>query len=442
MTTHKKFFSTLLIAILLAVSLAPAHGIQAQATILTFLVNDFADVADHTINGECSAGSATGGPCTLRAATMEASHQAVGQSVIIQLPAGTYPLTIPPDPNNSKQTGDLDLGEPYGDRLIFITAADLSGDYPLIDGSAIRDGIFNLQTTARIIMTHLALTGGVVESTTSSPRSGGAIHNEGSVELNDVLILGNSSICDSGYPGCSPRGGAIANYGRLEINDSLIYLNEGDLGSAIYSQGWGGMHLNRTQIFSNITHTSAVHIEENPGVNIVNSVISNNASPYGYTYGLRVACCADVTITASTFVHLGQGYSIFLGRIGAPQPVNITISDTILYSEDQNCLSTYGATWSGVGYNIDNNGTCADLTGLGNLLNTDPMLAMKPTLFGFDPTHKPLPGSPAVNHRSSPCTDLGSPLLVDQRGIPRLDGRCDTGAFELNLPVYLPAVLK
>mgnify|MGYP000854507687 CR=1 FL=1 len=435
--------NSILVILALLASFLPIQHAAAQSSGITFLVNNTADVADHTINGICSAGFVTGGPCTLRAATMEAGHQAVFQEVTIKIPTGTYNLTIPPTSFPGGSTGDLDMGEVQQGNTIHITAADLSAPRPVIEASAIQDGIFYLRETTKVVMTHLTLTGGKVETTSSWSRSGGAIYNAGKLELNSVIVIGNSSVCAAGFAYCYHRGGGIANYGSITIKDSDITLNEAHWGAAIYSEGSGEVNIVRTRIFSNLTHVTALEIEDNPVLNIVNSSISNNGYPGGYSTTLRVHCCTKINISSSTFVHKEPtGFMIDLGSLNGPQEPIITIHDSILFSDSQTCKSTANTSWAGSSYNIANDGFCTNLVGPGDLQNTDPMISMAGSLFGIDPVHLPLPGSPALNHRPGNCSYAGAPLLHDQRGIPRADSRCDTGAFERNFPAFLPAIRR
>ncbi len=442
MKHHPHTLNSILAVLALLASFLPIQHVAAQSPGITFLVNNTADVADHTFNGICSAGFVTGGPCTLRAAIMEAGRQAVFQEVTIKIPAGTYNLTIPADPYAGWSTGDLDMGQVEQGNTIHITAADLSAPRPVIEASAIQDGIFYLRETTKVVMTHLTLTGGKVETTSSWSRSGGAIYNAGKLELNSVIVIGNSSVCAASFAYCDHRGGGIANYGTLTIKDSAITLNNAHFGSAIYSSGTGHVNILRSQIYSNVTGDSTIEIMDNPVLNIVNTSISNNRGSNTAPDSLRVHCCTNINIIASTFVHKGSGNTLDIGTFQPTKPT-INIHDSILFSDAFNCRNISTANWGANSYNIETGGSCsAGLNGPGNLFYTNPMLSMTPSLFGLDPVHLPLPGSPAINHRPGSCTYAGAPLLHDQRGIPRADGRCDTGAFERNFPAYLPAVRR
>jgi hypothetical protein len=323
---------------------------------------------------------------------------------------------------------------------VHITASNLAGDRPEINAGSLTDRIFEIGPSAKVKLTHLNLMNGVAEYAINANRKGGGIFNAGYLELENVVLFNNVARCAADNPYCTPMGGAIANAGSIFIRDSRITLNQAGFGSAIYSSGTGIVDIQRSLIFSNPHSFSAIYIQDKNILRITNSSISNNPGSSGSGQNLYVYCCADVHINSSTFVHRGSGSNIALGGPYVPTP-SISIQDSILSSENRNC-DDYAVTWVSGGYNIANDGSCTDLTGPGDLLNTDPMISIQPLFFGLDPVHIPLPGSPALNHRPGNCIYDGLPVMADQRGIPRADGRCDTGAFERNFPAFLPAVRR
>lgn len=435
-----KLFPILVVAVLIA-SVIPPQQASAQATSVTFNVDSFADIKDHTPNGECSTEYPVNGPCTLRAAITEALSWVENYDITIKLPTGTYSLTIPPGTvNASPAEGNLNIMPPQTLHTIHITAADLSKPAPVIDAGGITGGIFQLGSTARVIMTHLELTGGVVIHNVTSTSWGGAINNEGHLELNDVDLYLNSAVCEDFSLNCLTYGGAIFNTGDLYIKDSRIYFNQASNGSVIYSASSGTVDIQRTKIFSNTTVQSAVDIQNGATVNIVNTSFTNNISSSGPNIALQVSCCATVSVSSSTFMNPVRGVSIALGAYNPPRP-NIAIYSTILKSAGGNC-DNYQSLWISNGNNIASDNSCSFMTMQGDLLNTDPMVAIIPTFGGYFPDHVPLPGSPAINRNPGNCVWASAPLREDVRRIPRLDGRCDTGAFELNHPTYLPALAR
>ena len=67
---------------------------------LVFTVDTTIDQRDFATNSVCSIGAPVDGDCTLRAAISEAIGNEVDKDIIINIPAGNYLLTIPPDATN------------------------------------------------------------------------------------------------------------------------------------------------------------------------------------------------------------------------------------------------------------------------------------------------------------------------------------------------------
>jgi hypothetical protein len=54
-----------------------------------------------------------------------------------------------------------------------------------------------------------------------------------------------------------------------------------------------------------------------------------------------------------------------------------------------------------------------------------------------------LPGSPAIDAIPLGTSGCGTTITTDQRGFPRpIGGRCDIGAYERGVFLYLPLILK
>jgi hypothetical protein len=91
---------------------------------------------------------------------------------------------------------------------------------------------------------------------------------------------------------------------------------------------------------------------------------------------------------------------------------------------------------SSQGYNIEDRDTCG-LTGPGDKVSTDPLLAALPSAPDGASAPPLQPGSPAINGGSpAGCSDAaGAPLTRDERGVARPQGaRCDIGPFEFRTP--------
>ena len=77
------------------------------------------------------------------------------------------------------------------------------------------------------------------------------------------------------------------------------------------------------------------------------------------------------------------------------------------------------------------------------VFSTHPLLGPLLNNGGLTLTQALPAGSLAINRGDlGGCTNAnGSPLLVDQRGVPRL-GRCDIGAYEYMLRLFLPLIQR
>jgi hypothetical protein len=159
---------------------------------------------------------------------------------------------------------------------------------------------------------------------------------------------------------------------------------------------------------------------------------------------------ADLAVSHST-ITANYGFEGFAGGITSrsgylcifppcyppPLPV-VSISNTLIAGNSEgNC---YGGIGSG-GFNLDDDGTCCNLTDPTDLPSTDPMLGPLQDNGGPTFTHALLPGSPAIDAIPlADCTydDDGDPLTPevpmteDQRGVARPQGEgCDIGAYEV-----------
>ena len=108
MSTRALKHAALIICICVLLSLLPATRARGDDPLI-FNVDTTDDVKDFAINSVCSVDAPTGGPCTLRAAIAEAEGNILYTDVIINLPAGNYLLTIPPDGTNDVNSGDLNI---------------------------------------------------------------------------------------------------------------------------------------------------------------------------------------------------------------------------------------------------------------------------------------------------------------------------------------------
>jgi CSLREA domain-containing protein len=195
-----------------------AHG-------ATFNVNTTADGADAVINGVCAT---AGGQCSLRAAVQEAN--AAADDDTIEVPAGTYLLSVADDPFSSP---DLDLTNP-----VTIHGA---GPSTIVDGQN-NSGVF--EVTASATISGLTIRGG-------NEFSGGGIY-----AVPDTTLT-------------------------LTVRDVQLTDNRATHGGAVFVDGGAVVLLERVSMTGNTGVTSGAAIEvslENGGgtVTVRNATISGN----------------------------------------------------------------------------------------------------------------------------------------------------------------------
>jgi predicted outer membrane repeat protein len=251
----------------------------------------------------------------------------------------------------------------------------------------------------------------------NSANGGGAIYNDhGTLMLSDCMVSNNSA---------TYGGGGIYNDGRLqgaatlEVSDTTLSGNSvqpfaGDGGGAIYNDG-------------GFSGSATVHI--------TNSTLSNNSGYIrgGGIYHRGYAGQAILQIENSTLSNNSaskSGGTIYC--FGGDGDTELELANTILKANPtgENIFND-SCTITSLGYNLSSDEGGGYLNGPGDQINTDPLLGPLQHNGGPTLTHRPLPGSPAIDAGSPSFTP---PPLFDQRG-PGFDrvvnGRLDIGSFEV-----------
>jgi len=183
----------------------------------TFRVNSTADSVD-TMPGDGACRTSLGETvCTLRAAIQEANARQGGDTIV--LPAGTYTITIPGD-DDSAAMGDLDITDT-------LTIQGAGADQTIIDGGGL-DRVFDIDpgATAALSVT--------IEGVTVQNGRGG-IRGFGSVSISDSIARNNTGADMGGgvYLGCVPITQTV------ELNNVLFAGNTtlGDGGGILVVSG-------------------------------------------------------------------------------------------------------------------------------------------------------------------------------------------------------------
>jgi CSLREA domain-containing protein len=366
----KKSLTTLALVVGLVVALAGS----ATAGTLDLVVTKTADTND---------GACTAEDCSLREAIVHANAFGADN---IDVPAGTYKLTITGAKEDLAATGDLDIR-----RGVAIRGAGARNT--IIDGGGI-DRVFHMPTQF-----------------ISTPHT---------VSISGVKITGGSAPTDF-------IGGGIAHLARganLNLSDSTVSANSAANGGGIHNgaeQTFGGsMTIRRSTISGNeAPGGQGGGIRNATTLTIEDTTVSSNRSTFGggilsYT-PMKIT---DSTIAFNTAQQPGGG--IFVNSDTA------TLKNTIVSSNksnfaSKNCNSPDRITSDG---NNLEKGTSCGLTKPTDL-NADPKLGRLANNGGPTNTHAPERGSPVTNAGGDPYP------ATDQRGVARPQGVAnDIGAYE------------
>ncbi len=406
------------------------------AFVFAFVFGLQANVAQAaTINVDTTNDELNGnGNCSLREAVRAANtNTAVDNCIagstgadIINIPAGTYTLSIAGAGEDAALTGDLDITDTNGSLTIQGDSALTS----IIDGGDI-DRIFDVFGGVTLTINDLTITNGQVAD------DGGGIRNSES-----FLTINNSIISNNETTGTLPDGGGLYNddnnsgnppNGFLVVNNSAIINNiTGDRGGGIYGIG----------IASNIT--------------INNSTISGNQS-FDDGAGLSVSGSSSVLVIDNSTIANNTATDIDSQGGGMDEGTgSATIKNTIIANNSApispDCWADDTIT---VNYSLFEDTTNCTISGGNNQNGVDPNLAALAANGGGTPTHALLSPSNAIDNgdtvsggtAAGGCLDSTASLVnVDQRGAARAQGTdkgdngCDIGAFEYNAPLTPTAV--
>ncbi|RLD00512.1 MAG: hypothetical protein DRI46_07345 [Chloroflexi bacterium] len=207
---------------------------------------------DDTNDGVCSAGD-----CSLREAVLNAN--ACPGTQIINLPAGSYPLTIDGDDEDLGETGDLDVTD---DLIINGSGA------PSIHGGIER--AFHIHNGVTAEFNAIWVTGG-------DTILGGGLINEGDLTLNAFTCNYNTVSIPPGGMG-DAMGGCIFNTSSLNLDGGQFLNNSAGYGGAIYNLNNATATIENINFYYNEAEFNggAIWIDADADVNIAWSTFDGN----------------------------------------------------------------------------------------------------------------------------------------------------------------------
>ncbi len=393
------FTLIVLIIFLNAPAPPPAHA-------ATLTVTTFAD--ELNANGQCS----------LREAITNANNDNQSGSTdclagsgddVINLPAGTYTLTLTGSDENSNATGDLDIASN-------ISLVGEDGFTTIIDGNA-ADRVIHIHSGV-VNLTSLTIQNGdptgITGPGSNQKKRGGGIWNEGgsTVTIERCNVINNTG----------RGGGGIHNTvtaGTMNVNNSAVANNIATSNSGgIHNQAT--LHINSSTISGNSatgTDSTGGGIstgnDGTPTITIMNSTIANNS------------------VTSAT----SAGGGIYRA-VGTVNIQNSIIADNTSAGTGPDCNGSIVSQ----DYNLIENtaGCLISGTTTNNITGSDPLLAALADNGGETSTLALGAASLAVEHIPNGSSGCVSGTSTDQRGGVRADGStrggtaCEIGAYEFD----------
>lgn len=403
--------------------------------------------------------------CSLRGAIIKANTTPGADT--INLPAGTYTLTIAGAGEDSAATGDLDITSDLtiegagatttvingvaGDRVFHI---DPNGGTSKVSINKV-----TVQNGSTVLISFVSAEGGGI-LIGSTATAGDPVIPSGMLTLTDCIVQGNSSASSGGgiankagtlilirsrvSNNAAADGGGIRNRrtGTTTVTDSVINNNSASgRGGGIFNLDGRLTVLNST-ISGNTGQGGGGGIFAIGSLTMTNSTVSGNTGSVISGGGLGLynssGGCGPHTLNNNTITNnQGSGIALSSGGLGE---CPVSLSNTIVAG---NAGPDCSGTFSSQGYNlvqnifsgVPNSPPVCSLVGntTGNIIGQDPKLGGLTVNGGTTPTHALLNGSPAIDagNSATPGSGGNACAVSDQRGFIRPQGTaCDIGAFE------------
>ena len=325
---------------------------------------------------------------------------------------------------------------------------DLAGGNAAIQDLTITDGVAAagagvLNDGGTLVMTDAVITG----NDATAGNGGGLLANSGVTTLDNVTFSANTaSGSGGGSGGTGGSGGALATSGTATLTDCTMTNN-----TAVYGGGAANIHGSLTLNYCTVSGNQALGTGPNPGrgggvysnngtLTLTACTVSGNSAlgpgnvgsgtvgggVFASSYqGSPTTTATNCTIVGNSAATYGRGLYLATGSAAL---VNCTISGNSGGTTGGGLTLFDGikATLTNtiVGGQKSGGDISGEYSGVGNLINVDPVLAPAGWFGGPTMTTPPLPGSPALGAG----TAAGAPA-TDQRGLPR-SGPIDIGAFQ------------
>lgn len=276
------------------------------------------------------------------------------------------------------------------------------------------NGLYMLNNGTASLFSVTLRNGAVLQSS----GAGGAIRNDG------VLTLTLSTLSGNTIAGGGAKGAALHNAGTAWLINSTVSGNSSGNGGGAGMSNSGSMYFLGSTLNGNSTgNGEGAGLQNTGNVTLINSTVSGNS--VGNSAGAGLWNSGRMWLTSTTVVSNAGGSGAGGGIFNSTGALSVTAFNSIVANNTASSGSNCSGGVTSLGYNLSNNATCA-FTATGDVINTVTELGPLQNNGGGTATHKPAPGSAAVD--AGACA-----LPTDQRGLPRpaaVTLFCDVGAVE------------
>jgi hypothetical protein len=318
--------------------------------------------------------------------------------------------------------------------------------------------VFHMSSGAAVSIYGLTIANG----NAGANNGGGILNDHSTVSLESSVVANNAADSGGGiYNDGTINGGnssASVSLSNSTISGNAVSNNGGGISNVATNFGATGgtsVTLNiRNSTLSNNTAATGGGIDNEaggPGANgsvfVTNSTLSANSATNGGginsfgSQGISFLTINNSTFSGNTASSLGGAiYNGTIPGFGGDAVLNTT---STIYNAGASGGTIFNLAFSSFSssYNLASDNANSNLTGPGDIVNTNPQLGPLQNNGGSTATHALGENSPAREH-GDPNFDpnaFNPPMTFDQRGsgFPRVLNRLDIGAYELPAPIAL-----
>ncbi len=292
---RSSFLLPMLLITLLLITTSGCDGTATDCSLDTFVVTTTEDISDGLCNEHC----------TLREAVAAANTCSAYDLYAVELPAGTYTLSLR-GPGDDR--GDLNV-------LASVSIFGVSPAATIIEGdSTWNNRVITVEDGANLHLENISIRGGNLEI-----GIGGGVLNQGFLTMRDVLIEGNSAMIGGGLYNASfadlagvgffgnyarspgylsdaeeliyreteffdDCGGGFANAGTMVVSESTIGGNRAGDGGGLCNGGGGDLTIRDSSILDNTANRGSQEgggIHNSGDLTLENSQVTGNAAQLG-----------------------------------------------------------------------------------------------------------------------------------------------------------------